>query len=302
MAERRMFAKKIIDSDMFLDMPPTAQLLYFHLGMRADDDGFINNPKRIMRDVRCGPQDMQALIGNGYIIPFDTGVIVISHWRIHNYLRADRYKPTDCEEEKSMLLIESQKAYKLVDTNGIPNVNQAGDTTETNGIPSGIPLVDKMDTQVRDSDRDRDRDRGRIDEAILSSASKKSDDLQALMDFYEQNIEILTSFKVQRLEGYVDDFSYRWVDKALKYMANLSTDKRNSRYLGGLLAGWRRKGVPEPWKEVRGRKGPSETKTSAEMADNVIRMLRERNGLSDDTRPGEDDTDTGCVPEGIPKQ
>ena len=79
MAERRMFAKTIIDSDMFLDMPPTAQLLYFQLGVRADDDGFVNNPKRIMRDVRCSDDDIRLLIGKKYVIPFDSGVIVITH-------------------------------------------------------------------------------------------------------------------------------------------------------------------------------------------------------------------------------
>ena len=79
MAERRMFAKTIIDSDAFLDMPATAQLLYFQLGVRADDDGFVNNPKRIMRDVRSSDDDMKMLVAKQYVIPFDSGVIVITH-------------------------------------------------------------------------------------------------------------------------------------------------------------------------------------------------------------------------------
>ena len=92
MAERRMFAKTIIDSDAFLDMPVTSQLLYFHLSMRADDDGFINKPKAIMRDCSCKEDDLRLLIAKKFIIPFETGIVVIKHWKIHNYIAKDRYK------------------------------------------------------------------------------------------------------------------------------------------------------------------------------------------------------------------
>ena len=84
MAERRMFAKTIIDSDAFLDMSLTTQALYFHLSMRADDDGFLNNPQKIMRMVGCNKNDFDVLIAKNFIITFDTGVIVIKHWKIHN--------------------------------------------------------------------------------------------------------------------------------------------------------------------------------------------------------------------------
>ena len=130
MAERRMFAKTIIDSDAFLDMPATAQLLYFQLGVRADDDGFVNNPKRIMRDVRSSDDDMKMLVAKQYVIPFDSGVIVITHWHIHNYIRKDRYIPTTCTEEKKELNLGSDGIYKLSDI-------QSVDQRSTNGIPSG---------------------------------------------------------------------------------------------------------------------------------------------------------------------
>ena len=84
MAERRMFAKTIIDSDLFLDMPMSTQLLYFHLSMRADDDGFINNPKKIQRMIGCSEDDLKMLIMKQFIIPFESGVVVIKQWRIHN--------------------------------------------------------------------------------------------------------------------------------------------------------------------------------------------------------------------------
>lgn len=116
MAERRMFAKTIIDSDSFLDMPHSTQLLYFHLSMRADDDGFINNPKKIQRMVGSGDDDLKLLIAKNFIIPFDSGVVVIKHWRIHNYIQSDRYKSTVYQEEKAMLQVKENKAYTLMDT------------------------------------------------------------------------------------------------------------------------------------------------------------------------------------------
>lgn len=111
MAERRMFAKTIIDSDAFLDMPATTQLLYFHLSMRADDDGFINKPKAIMRDCRGNDDDMKLLIAKKFIIPFESGVVVIKHWKIHNYIAKDRYTETKYKEEKSTLMLDENKAY-----------------------------------------------------------------------------------------------------------------------------------------------------------------------------------------------
>ena len=121
MAERRMFAKTIIDSDAFLDMPLSTQALYFHLAMRADDDGFINNPKKIQRLIGASDDDLKLLIAKNFIIPFESGVMVIKHWRIHNYIQADRYKPTVYTEEKAMLSEKENKAYTL-DTKCIQDV------------------------------------------------------------------------------------------------------------------------------------------------------------------------------------
>lgn len=142
-----MFSKTIIDSDIFLDMPLSTQALYFHLSMRADDDGFVNNPRKIQRMVGCGDDDIKLLIAKQFIIPFESGICVIKHWRIHNYIRNDRYKPTMYQEEKGQLLLEENNMYELsnsvplIDTDssknnvGIPN----GYQMDTNGIPSDIP-------------------------------------------------------------------------------------------------------------------------------------------------------------------
>lgn len=113
MAEKRMFAKTIIDSDAFLDMPLTTQALYFHLSMRADDDGFINNAKKIQRYIGASDDDLRLLAAKRFIIPFQSGVVVIKHWKIHNYIQSDRYKPTVYEEEKAALDVKPNKAYTL---------------------------------------------------------------------------------------------------------------------------------------------------------------------------------------------
>ena len=121
-----MFAKTIIDSDAFLEMPVSARLLYYDLSMRADDDGFLNNPKKIQRMIGCSEDDLKLLIAKNFIIPFESGVVVIKHWKIHNYIRNDRYKETVYKEEKALLETKENKAYTL-------------------GIPNGY----QMDTQVR---------------------------------------------------------------------------------------------------------------------------------------------------------
>ena len=127
MAERRMFAKTIIDSDAFLEMPLSSQSLYFHLSMRADDDGFINNPKKIQRMIGASEDDLKLLIAKSFLIPFESGIVVIKHWKIHNYIQRDRYKETVYLEEKEMLKIKDNKAYTLsingMDTECIQNVS-----------------------------------------------------------------------------------------------------------------------------------------------------------------------------------
>jgi len=114
MAERRMFSKTIIDSDAFLDMPLSTQTLYFHLSMRADDDGFVNNPKKILRMIGCSDDDYKLLMAKQFIITFDSGVIVIKHWKIHNYIQPDRYKPTIYQNEMQQLAVGKDRVYRLV--------------------------------------------------------------------------------------------------------------------------------------------------------------------------------------------
>lgn len=113
MANKRMFTMKVVDSDAFLDMPLSTQCLYFHLNMRADDDGFIGNPKRIMRLIGASDDDLKILIMKRFVLTFEDGVIVIKHWRMHNTLSQNRYRETQYLDEKSMLLLKDNGAYSL---------------------------------------------------------------------------------------------------------------------------------------------------------------------------------------------
>ena len=111
MAKRRMFSQQITDSDAFLDMPLSTQALYFHLGMSADDDGFLNNPKRTMRLIGASEDDLKLLIAKNFVIAFDSGIMVIKHWKINNYIPKDRYTPTVYSEEMAMLSEKENRAY-----------------------------------------------------------------------------------------------------------------------------------------------------------------------------------------------
>lgn len=181
MAKRRMFSLEIIDTDIFLDMPQSSQNLYFHLGMRADDDGFVSNPKKIMKIIGATEDDHKILIMKQFIIPYETGICVIKHWKIHNYIQIDRYKETIYREEKSQL---SQ------DING----------TYTKCIQD----VSNMDTQVRLGKVSLDKDS--IDKVIYK------DIISFLNETCNKNYKDTTPktrelIKVRIKEGYtVDDF------------------------------------------------------------------------------------------------
>lgn len=190
MAEKRMFSKKIVESDAFLDMPLSSQALYFHLCMGADDDGFLNAPKRIMRMLGCTKGDLEILARNKFILCFESGIVVIKHWRINNNIQKDRYKPTQYIEELSQLTVKENNAYTWIN----PQVSMLLESMDTDCIQDGYTL----DTQIR-------LDKNRIDK---SSIEKKREgftkptldevkayviekgyrfDAEAFYSFYESN-------------------------------------------------------------------------------------------------------------------
>lgn len=131
-----MFAKSVVETDSFLDMPLSSQCLYFHLSMNADDDGFVSNPKTIKRSIGAADDDVKILASKGYIIPFESGIVVITHWKKSNQIPKDRYKPTDYSYEISLLKISKNKIYEIA---GIQPVSKLDTTC--------IQPVSKLDTQ-----------------------------------------------------------------------------------------------------------------------------------------------------------
>ena len=123
-----MFTEKILESDAFTDMPLSAQALYVHLNMEADDDGFVNNPKKIARSLGASEDDLKLLVIKRFLLPFDSGIVAIKHWRMHNLLRKDRYTETQYQEEKNMLVLKENGAYtelgNQMATKWQPNGNQ----------------------------------------------------------------------------------------------------------------------------------------------------------------------------------
>ena len=175
MAERRMFAKTIIDSDAFLDMSVSARCLYYDLAMRADDDGFINNPKKIQRMVGASDDDLKILIAKKFIIPFESGVVVIKHWKIHNYIRNDRYKPTVYEDEIKQLEIKENNAYTLKNDVGIPNGYQMDTQVRIGKVRIGKVSEDIPPTKI-----------GEFNNVILSDEEKAKIVEQGLTEYIDR--------------------------------------------------------------------------------------------------------------------
>ena len=175
MANKRMFTMKIVDSDAFLDMPLSAQCLYFHLNMRADDDGFVGNPKRVMKIVSASEDDLKLLIMKKFVLAFDGGVIVIKHWRMHNTLSQNRYHETQYLDEKSLLKIKQNGSYSF----------EKGDIIDDSRLIGAKDKYDKDDRltnglQMADSDLDIDKGIGKDlgkdpDKGIGKDLGKDSD-------------------------------------------------------------------------------------------------------------------------------
>ena len=139
MAEKRMFTQKIVDSDAFLDMPLSTQALYFHLNMMADDDGFVNNPKKIQRMIGASEDDLKLLIAKRFLLAFENGVVVIKHWRMHNLLRKDRYNPTQYQEQMAMLTLKQNGSY--TENAEIPMIQEHGNQMATTWQPDGNQMA-----------------------------------------------------------------------------------------------------------------------------------------------------------------
>lgn len=213
MAERRMFAKTIIDSDAFLDMPMTTQALYFHLSMRADDDGFVNNPKKIQRMVGASDDDAKLLIAKQFIIPFESGVVVIRHWKIHNYIKNDRYKPSVCTEEKAQLTLTSSGIYEVE-----PGCIQTGSRLEPNCIQSGSnpDTQDRLGKDRLELGKNRvGKNRDREDSPASPPAPK-----EARHQYGEYKNVLLTDTDLEKLKAELPDTYQDYIERLSRYMAS----------------------------------------------------------------------------------
>lgn len=169
MAKKRMFSLLVIDTDTFLDMPLSAQALYFHLCMRADDDGFIGNPKRIMRLINASEDDLKILLAKGFVIKFDeVGVLVVKHWRIHNTIQSDRYTRTIYSDELNRLCINDNKSYALMDGGNNLETKRKQIVSTDIGIDKGLE-----EDQEEDSDLEQEELR-RVDKGEINKCSESS--------------------------------------------------------------------------------------------------------------------------------
>lgn len=218
MAERRMFAKTIIDSDAFLEMPISARLLYYDLSMRADDDGFVNSPKKIMRMIGATNDDMNVLILRKFIIPFESGIVVIKHWKIHNYIRKDTYNETPYKNEKELLELDENKSYKLKDTKSVRAVDEASTQVRLGKVRLGKDNIlpaseEKSSSAFAKASKHK---YGEYKNVLL-----KDKELQSLKGEY-QNWEQLISYLDEYIEmkGYKAKSHYlcikKWVVEAVK--------------------------------------------------------------------------------------
>lgn len=214
MAEKRMFTKKIIDSDAFLDMPLSTQALYFHLNMRADDDGFINNPKRIQMTIGASYDDLKLLIAKRFVICFENGVIVIKHWRMHNTLRKDRYNPTQYQEQFALLDVKDNNAYteKNVATTWQPNGNQVAtqysidkySLVEGSIDKNNISESDDSETPSKPSKPSKHK-HGEYNNVLLTD--EELDKLKAEYPDWEERIERLSSYVASTGKSYKSHYA-----------------------------------------------------------------------------------------------
>lgn len=176
MAQRRMFSKSVTNNDNFIELPATSQNLYFHLSMNADDDGFVDNWKSIMRMIGSKEDDIKILIAKSFLIPFESGVIVIKHWRLNNYLQSDRKKPTVYQEEYKILSVDNNNVYKL-DTECIHSIGK-------DSIDNNINIISETDeTKTKKSNVFKKPSIEEIKEYCLER--NNSIDAEYFYDFYE---------------------------------------------------------------------------------------------------------------------
>lgn len=243
MATRRMFSKKITDTDMFLDLPLSAQALYFHLNMHADDDGFVDNVKTLKRMVGSSEDDLKLLLTKQFIIVFDDGITVIKDWRVHNYLRKDRYTKTTYQDHKKELMVTESGSYQRLEemsTNGIPAVDQTSPQ-----VRLGKDRLDKSKDSIEQPTTAESEEQKPVGSLSVKQYSDK------IVDFYQFKCN-LGQFSPVWYQDLDQDFA-DWLKLndnpeevtnifclALKETAGVKDVKKPYKYAQGILDNWER--------------------------------------------------------------
>lgn len=233
MAQKRMFTMKIVDSDAFLEMPLSTQCLYFHLNMRADDDGFIGNTKRIMKITGASEDDLRLLIAKRFVLTFEDGVIVIKHWRMHNTLSRDRYAETSYTDEKKMLLLKDNGSYSLTGGNPIDDtrlIERSGRQTQQRRNKDATKTHSEKGLDI-----DKDIDKEKDNKLIVSKDTICQTDVRRVIEEWNKLQEVginpirdikPSSKRCQLLKGRIREYG---IDEVLNAINNV----RKSDFLRG---------------------------------------------------------------------
>lgn len=233
MAQKRMFTMKIVDSDAFLEMPLSTQCLYFHLNMRADDDGFIGNTKRIMKIIGASEDDLRLLIAKRFVLTFEDGVIVIKHWRMHNTLSRDRYAETSYTDEKKMLLLKDNGSYSLTGGNPIDDtrlIERSGRQTQQRRNKDATKTHSDKGLDI-----DKDIDKEKDNKLIVSKDTICQTDVRRVIEEWNKLQEVginpirdikPSSKRCQLLKGRIREYG---IDEVLNAINNV----RKSDFLRG---------------------------------------------------------------------
>jgi hypothetical protein len=261
MANRRMFNKEIVNSDAFTSMPISSQALYFHLGMEADDDGFVNNPLRVARTINVGGDDLKVLILKKFLIDFQTGIVVIKHWRKNNQIRYDRYNQTNYLEEASKLFIKKDGTYTVdADNIGvIPFMATKKQPDSNHWLPQYSVVKSSLVeiSEVKESKESNNNDLYFMDQ--LNKDVKKNTAFETLEKLIKNNFltpkRELTEVEARMLFEWVGKYPKPYLEHIISELCLVSTDKRNFRYLKGAIEKaydtWSDKPIESKIKEVQ---------------------------------------------------
>jgi hypothetical protein len=255
MANRRMFNKEIVNSDAFSSMPISSQALYFHLGMEADDDGFINNPLRVVRTINVSADDLKVLQAKRFIIDFNTGIIVIKHWRKNNQIRTDRYKETNYLEEASQLYVKKDGTYTLNADNigAIPFMATKTQPNNNQWLPQ-YSVVKSSLVEISEVKENKEKNITTTNKELFNSSNSQDNDFMNRINndtkvsgvftdlerklkwnFLQPKGRELTEFEARLLMEWIDNYPKPYLDHMISELSLINDDKKNFKYLRGAI-------------------------------------------------------------------